>query len=117
MQKTTLPLFTSIDESTKLIEEINKFVPVDISKDVKFGKDGKSMEIGTGKNKVLITSNMTQAQIKSKILRATGMSPGLVSKIDFSSEAGLLANFDEELTRMAEKRTDDDFDLDQYKIN
>ena len=45
------------------------------------------------------------------------MSPGLVSKIDFSSEAGLLANFDEELTRMAEKRTNDDFDLDQYKIN
>ncbi len=117
LQKTTLPLFTSIDDSTKLIEEINKFVPVDISKDVKFGKDGKSMEIGTGKNKVLITSNMTQAQIKSKILRATGMSPGLVSKIDFSSEAGLLANFDEELTRMAEKRTNNDLDIEQYKIN
>jgi len=45
------------------------------------------------------------------------MSPGLVSKIDFSSEAGLLANFDEELTRMAEKRTNNDLDIEQYKIN
>ena len=117
LQKTTLPLFTSIDESTKLIEEINKFVPVDISKDVKFGKDGKSMEIGSGKNKVLITSNMNQSQIKSKILRATGMSPSLIGKIDFSSEAGLLANFDEELTRLANDKTKDDLDIEQYKVN
>ena len=105
LQKTTLPLFKSIDDSTALIKEINKYVPVDISQDVKFGKDGRSMQIGSGSNKVLITSDMTQGQIKAAILRANGMSQKFVSQIDFSDEAGLLANFNKELERLAKLKT------------
>ncbi|GAG82614.1 unnamed protein product [marine sediment metagenome] len=85
---------------------VNKYVPVDISQDVKFGKDGKSMQIGSGSNKVLITSDMTQGQIKAAILRANGMSQKFVSQIDFSDEAGLLANFNKELERLAKLKTD-----------
>ena len=117
LQTTTLPLFESIDDSMDLLKEIDKFTSVDISKEASFGENGKSVQIGSGKNKQNITSDMTQPQIKAAILRATGVKNNIISKIDFSDMGALNIIFEEELEKLARLKTSDDLDIEQYKVN
>lgn len=101
LQKTTLPLFKNLDTSMDLLKEIDKYTSVDISQETNFGKDGKSVSIGSGKNKQNITSDMTQGQIKAAILRATGLPQSIISQIDFSDIAGLQAVFGLEIDKLS----------------
>ena len=117
LQKTSLPLFKDIDSSMDLLKEIDKYTSVDISKESTFGETGKSVQIGSGKNKQNITSDMSQGQIKAAILRATGIPNSIITKVDFSDIGGLNAIFGQELERLAKLKTSDDFDIEQYKIN
>lgn len=117
LQKTSLPLFKDIDSSMDLLKEIDKYTSVDISKESTFGETGKSVQIGSGKNKQNITSDMSQGQIKAAILRATGIPNSIITKVDFSDIGGLNAIFGQELERLAKLKTSDDFDIEQYKVN
>ncbi len=101
LQKTTLPLFKNIDTSMDLLKEIDKYTSVDLSQETNFGKDGKSVSIGSGKTKQNITSDMTQGQIKAAILRANGLPQSLISKIDFSDIGGLQAVFGLEIDKLS----------------
>ena len=117
LQKTSLPLFKDIDSSMDLLKEIDKYTSVDISKESTFGETGKSVQIGSGKNKQNITSDMSQGQIKAAILRATGIPNSIITKVDFSDIGGLNAIFGQELEKLAKLKTSDDFDIEQYKVN
>ena len=100
-----------------LLKEIDKYTSVDISKESTFGETGKSVQIGSGKNKQNITSDMSQGQIKAAILRATGIPNSIITKVDFSDIGGLNAIFGQELEKLAKLKTSDDFDIEQYKVN
>lgn len=117
LQKTTLPLFKDIDSSMDLLKEIDKYTSVDISKESSFGDEGKSVQIGSGKNKQNITSDMSSGEIKAAILRATGVPNSIITKVDFSDIGGLNAIFGKELDRLSEMKNKDLLDFDQYKIN
>ena len=92
-------------------------ISVDISKESSFGDEGKSVQIGSGKNKQNITSDMSSGEIKAAILRATGVPNSIITKVDFSDIGGLNAIFGEELDRLSEMKNKDLLDFDQYKIN